>query len=227
MQICDSIPLKKAEMLHHELNKEGVEEGETSDNVTNSAVAEAITKVKHQQGTLRRYHRRTVQKYLPKVLSSGKVITYPRNTKGNDKRMDEDKEEEKNVDAESDRNKKDSNAKKEIVVEDSNEAKDRDDIVNKEAEIDVADESVNNKVIEEEEGDNNKMVEIECGIDKELRDDIVKDLESDLQSHGQLIVSVNDKGVSSYPPSMEQITQVDDVLREDNEEVLVVDKAIE
>ncbi|KAJ8550842.1 hypothetical protein K7X08_000212 [Anisodus acutangulus] len=52
-------------------------------------------------------------------------------------------------------------------------------------------------------------------------------IECAIQSHGQLMVSDDGKDVGSYPPSREEITQVADVLREEKENVLVVDKAIE
>ncbi|KAJ8555086.1 hypothetical protein K7X08_000021 [Anisodus acutangulus] len=217
MQICDPLPLKKAEVLHPEFNNDDGKEGETSDNGTNSVVEEASSKV-NQQGNQKRYHGRRypIQKYLSKVLSSGNVLTYPENTKGKDKRMDIDKgkgikandkevctknkfdvlnqciEEEKSVDAESDRNNDDSNANKDIIVKDSNEADihkdapvnnetdiDRDDPVINETVIDVkdyvTDEYVNNKGIEE---DGIIIVDTESGIDKEIRGDGVKEIEA-------------------------------------------------
>ncbi|KAJ8526446.1 hypothetical protein K7X08_028923 [Anisodus acutangulus] len=211
-------------------------------------------------------------KYLLNVLSSGKVVTYPRNTKGNDKRMDADKakgskandkevctknnfhvlnqciKDEKNVDAESDTRKDGTNSSKEIVDVVSNVDKDGDDIVYKDAGIDIADKSVDNKVIEEVEGDSNKMVEIKGENEdngKGVHQDKIGEaflgnidhsqgellpsspIESEIQYHGLLMVYVDCKGVGSYPPSREEVKHIADVSREEKEEVLVDDKATE
>ncbi|KAJ8562503.1 hypothetical protein K7X08_011794 [Anisodus acutangulus] len=140
-----------------------------------------------------RYHGRRylVQKYLPKFLFSGKTLTYPRNTKGNDKRKDVEKckgiklndkevysknkfdvlnqciEEEKSEDVESNRTKQGSNANKDIVVDDSTTAKVIDAPTNNAVDVGITDyvtiEPMHNKKIEEE-----YIMEIEGGIDNNI-----------------------------------------------------------
>ncbi|KAJ8556240.1 hypothetical protein K7X08_022998 [Anisodus acutangulus] len=258
-------------------------------------MAEASTKG-IQQGNQRRYH---VQKYLPKVLSSGKVLTYPRNTNGKDKMMNVDKEEENGGDVESNSNKEGCNANKDIVVEDSTTTKDINTPINSATNIRVTDdvtvEPVHNKGINEEDNveteeraftateksmedhdknqelcvsdvqpdgtipveamhksdlhsiiakpteldmnNTNKAQQMEdmgmCSEHEDLGECLIVQsqcelsslaIESEIKSHGPVMVSIDDEGVSSFPPSREESIQVAEVSREDLEEVL--DKAI-
>ncbi|KAJ8527599.1 hypothetical protein K7X08_015050 [Anisodus acutangulus] len=297
-----------------------------------------------------------MQNYLPKVLSSGKILTYPRNTKGKDKRKDVDKgkgikandnevcnknkfdvlnqciEEEKGEGVESNRNKKGSNANKDIVVEDNTTAKAIDVPINNATDVGVTNDVIiveiegridhnvevnvvsndheTNKVIieyqlqesmghsenkEEDNGVGTKQGE-EAHITEDMEDHdknqelcvsdeqpdgavLVEDMyktelhsivvepteldmnntnkvpqmedmgkgdeheelgecllvqslselpslasESEIQSHGPIMISVDDKGVGSFPPSKEEFIQIAEVSRYDVEEVL--DKAI-
>ncbi|KAJ8530985.1 hypothetical protein K7X08_025716 [Anisodus acutangulus] len=122
-------------------------------------------------------------------------------------------------------NKDITNSNKETIDVDSDVAKDENDIVNKDAEINVANESMNNKVSVKVEGDNNKIVENEDHSQDELLPS--SPIESEIQSYGQLMVSVDGKVVGSYPPSREDLIQVVDVSREEREEIQVADKAME
>ncbi|KAJ8562464.1 hypothetical protein K7X08_011755 [Anisodus acutangulus] len=191
-------------------------------------MAEANTKVMHQ-GNQMRYHvrRYPVQKYLPKVLSSGKTLTYPRNTTGKDKRKDIDKGENDHITEESQLSKEResiSNTKEWVeraFTANENSMEDQD----KNQELCVSDvqpdgavpvedmhktelHSIVAKPTELDMNSKNKAPQMEDmwkgGEHEELGERLLVQsqselpnlaIESDIQSYGPVMVSVDDKGV--------------------------------